>query len=185
MSNHRIASRYAKSLIELAQSQGKLESVKADLALFRSATAQRDFLLMTKSPIIKADKKRKIFDAVFTGKIDSLTTSFFDLVIRKGREEYLNEIAEEFVAQYDDMYNIVTAHVTTASEVTDALSHELKEALKAIGVTADKINIIKKIDTSLIGGFILQVGDRLYDASVKSKLAHIKKEFAENTYIKS
>jgi F-type H+-transporting ATPase subunit delta len=54
-----------------------------------------------------------------------------------------------------------------------------------MGVTADKVNIVKKVDPSLIGGFILQVGDKLYDASVKSKLAHIKKEFAENTYIKS
>lgn len=184
MSSKRIASRYAKSLIELAQSQGKLDAVKGDLSLFSDVMGQDDFLMMTKSPIIKGDKKKKIFEAVFDGKIDPLTSSFFDIVIKKGREEYLQEIAHEFHAQYDDIHGIVTVHVTTAKEISSELSEELKAALKVLGVSAKKVHMIKQVDASLIGGFILQVEDRLYDASIKSKLARIQKEFTENTYIK-
>ena len=185
MSSIRIASRYAKSLIELAQSQSKLDQITTDLKTFKEALKQRDFFLMIKSPIIKSDKKRKIFKAIFEGKLNSLTVDFFDIVIRKGREDMLPEICDEYVRQYNALHSITTATVTTATDINDQLMSEIKEGVKKLGVTSENIQLVKKIDPSILGGFILQVEDKLYDASVRTKLNQIKKQFTDNTYIKS
>ena len=92
MSSIRIASRYAKSLLDLATETNKVEQIKTDFALFSDALKSRDLQLLIKSPIIKPDKKLGIFKAIFDGKIDELTSSFFEIVIKKGREGLLSLI---------------------------------------------------------------------------------------------
>ena len=179
MSKLRIASRYAKSLLDLAKENGKLDRIKDDLSLFSQAVENRDLFLMIKSPIIKGNKKSSVFKAIFDGKIDTLTSAFFDIVIRKGREDLLPEIATSFVDQYNDLHGITTAHLTTATEIDDTLMATIKSKLSLLGASSDKVNLIKKIDPSIIGGFILQVGDKLIDASVKTKLAKLKKELVD------
>lgn len=185
MSLNRIAARYAKSIIDLAKETGKLETVKKDMELFSEAIGNRDLFLMIKSPIIKGDKKISIFKAIFGGKVDELTSSFFDIVIRKGREELLPNIASAFNTQYNEMHNITSAEVVTATEISEALLSEIKSKISALGVSAENVILKKKVDPSLIGGFILQVGDKLIDASVKSNLAKLRKELVDNSYIKS
>lgn len=179
MSTTAIASRYAKSLMDLATSGGKLEKVKEDMNLFSSVLDNRDFLLMIRSRIIKADKKSNVFSSIFNGKVDELTTSFLDVVLKKGREEYLPEIVQSFKDQYNVMHNITTAHVTTAQTLSDELLSSIKTNLPAMGVEGATVNWVKTVDPSLLGGFILQVGDKLIDASVKTKLANIKKQIVD------
>ena len=88
MGGIRIASRYAKSLLDLANEQGKLDRAVDDIKLFQDAVSNCDLLLMIKSPIINADKKRSVFKAIFDGKVDELTAAFFDIIIKKGREGF-------------------------------------------------------------------------------------------------
>jgi F-type H+-transporting ATPase subunit delta len=185
MSTIRISSRYAKSLLDLAKDGSKIDVVKGDLKLFRDAISNRDLALMIKSPIIKADKKLSIFKAIFNDKVDVLTSSFFDIVIKKGRESLLPEIAQSFEDQYNEMHGITKAYITLAAEMNDELLDKIKNKISALGVDSTKIEINKTIDPSIIGGFILQVGDKLYDASIKTKLAKSRKELVDNTYIKS
>ncbi len=179
MSIARIASRYAKSLLDLAQEGNKLEKVKQDVELFSSVLDNREFYMMIQSRIIKSDKKLAIFKGLFDGKIDELTAAFFDIVIRKGREEFFPGIAESFQDQYNEMHNITTAHVTTAQAISDDLLDSIKSKLPALGVRGGTVEIEKSVDPSLIGGFILQVGDKLIDASVKTKLANLKKQLVD------
>jgi F-type H+-transporting ATPase subunit delta len=96
MSVSQVASRYAKSLLDLAIEQGKTEVVKGDMANFKEALKSRDLYLLLKSPIIYPTKKISALKAVFEGKLDALTMSFFELTIRKGREPLLVDIADEF-----------------------------------------------------------------------------------------
>lgn len=185
MSSIRIASRYAKSLLDLAQESNKVDQIKGDLALFSEALKSRDLELLIKSPIIKADKKLSIFKSIFGEKIDQLTSSFFDIVIKKGREALLADIANSFVEQYNVLNEITTATITTAEKVSDAVLKDIKKNIDSMGVKSKNIVVTEIVDPNIIGGYILQVGDKLLDASVKASLAKMKQEIVDNTYIKS
>lgn len=185
MGGIRIASRYAKSLLDLASEQGKLERAVDDIKLFQDATSNRDLLLMIKSPIIKADKKRSVFKAIFDGKVDEITSAFFDIIIRKGRESALPEICAEFINQYRQLKNITSATVTTAAPLDATQLAKIKTEMITLGLANGEVELETIVDENIIGGFVLQVKDLLYDASVKSKLANLKKEILDNRYIKS
>ncbi|MGZ5222477.1 MAG: ATP synthase F1 subunit delta, partial [Chitinophagaceae bacterium] len=103
MVNPRLATRYAKSLIDLSVERGQLEQVFADMQLLQQiCKGNRDFIKLLRSPVVKADTKTKIVKAVTAGKITELTDSFITLLIRKSRESNLPEIAQAFVTQYKE-----------------------------------------------------------------------------------
>jgi F-type H+-transporting ATPase subunit delta len=185
MSVQRIASRYAKSLIDLAQEQGKLDAIYEDIKTFLNVAKNRDFYLCLKSPIIHTSTKSKIFNNLFEGKVDKITLSFFNIILVKGRETYLPEIAEEFINQYKKINNISTITLTTATKIEAKVLDEIKSKFEASSNTRSKIEIIQKENESLIGGFTIEFDDRLYDASVKHKLDQLKKEFSNNLQVKN
>ena len=180
MSVIRIASRYAKSLIDLASERGQLEEVLGDIKSFQKATENRDLYLMLKSPIINTSKKQHVFDALFEGKQTELTTAFFKIILTKGREMYLPEIADEFIAQYKQLKHISTVTLVTATTLGAESVSKIKQKLVASEAADDHVELLTKVDPDILGGFVLDFGDRLYDASVAHKLDQLKKEFAKN-----
>jgi len=92
MSVIRIASRYAKSIIDLATERGELDTVLSDMKGMQEAVKNRDLYLLFKSPIVKSDKKLSVFNAIFDGKLSNLSSEFFKIIMRKGREQYIPEI---------------------------------------------------------------------------------------------
>lgn len=184
MSVTRIATRYAKSLIELATEQGKLQQVSTDIHALAAATKNRDLQLMLKSPIIAADKKNAALKALFGGKMDSLTMAYLTLLVNKGREGYLGEIAAEFVSQYKTMQKITSVKVITAAPLSDAVIADVKAKVLASGITHANLEVETVIQPDLIGGFVIEFDNKRYDASVANKLAELKSEFTKNLYIK-
>lgn len=180
MSVQRIASRYAKSLMDLAVEQNKLERILEDIQSFHAAANVRDFYLMLKSPIINATKKEAIVKAIFSGKYDELTMAFLNIIIKKGREPHLPEIAEEFIAQYRAKKGISSVKLITATPVTSELIAAVKSKLLASGeTTATSIEITTEVDPDIIGGFVVEFQDKVYDASIAHKLEGLKKEFTK------
>lgn len=179
MSVIRIASRYAKSLLDLAKEQGNLDAVVEDIKSFNQVAKNRDFFLMLKSPIVNADKKAGVLNAIFDGKVDKLTMAFLDIVLRKGRESYLPEIATEFMEQYKTLKKVSTVKLTTAQPITDAALEAIKAKLLGSDITQESLQIETAVDADLIGGFVVQVGDKLVDASVAHKLREMAKVIAE------
>src|SRR5882724_8640788 len=107
MPNPRLASRYAKSLLDLAIETGQLETVYKDMLWLQAVCkSNRDFVTLLKSPVIAGDKKIKILDAVSSNHLSKLTTAFNALLIKKSRESNLPEIATAFISQYKDNKNI-------------------------------------------------------------------------------
>src|SRR5215510_7379590 len=99
MPNPRLANRYAKSLLDIAIEKGQLEKVFADMEWLQAVTkSNKDLVSLLRRPIIKADKKIKILDAVTAGKLSELTATFNRLLINKNRESVLPEIATAFIA---------------------------------------------------------------------------------------
>ncbi|WP_266203431.1 ATP synthase F1 subunit delta [Pontibacter kalidii] len=182
MSDIRVASRYAKSLIELAAEKNVLEQVHADMQLFSQVVSQnRDFRLLLQNPIVKSDKKLAILNGVFKGKVNEMTLAFFILIARKNREAILDAVATAFQEQYRVLQGIQSAEVVSAVPLTPALRDELGQ--KLVAQTGKRIELVERVDPSLIGGFVLRVGDKQIDNSVKNSLRKLKNQFKDNPYI--
>lgn len=175
MSSTRIASRYAKSLLDLAGDFNKVEEVKGDVEGILKVMENRDFFLLLKSPIVSISKKSSIFKELFEGKLDKLTMEFLSIVLRKGRESHLPEIAQSFINQYRDSKEITTVELTTAYPISEDNLEKIKNKLKSAGVTSNNLVVNTKVDESIIGGFIAKIGDTLIDDSVAFKLKDISK----------
>jgi F-type H+-transporting ATPase subunit delta len=183
MQNPRLASRYAKSLLDLAVEQNSLEATLADMQLLdKICHISPEFAMMLRSPVITADKKQAVIKAVWEGRVNVLTQAFVDLLITKGREASLPEIAPAFVAQYKQMKKIKTVKLTTAAVVNDTVKQNIlaKIAKDLEGYTVD---ITSTVDPELIGGFILEMEDKLFDASVRRHLNDVKAQFQDNSFI--
>lgn len=182
MPNPRLAGRYAKSLVDLASERGQLEVVYKDMQYLQAVCkSSKEFVNLLRSPIIKADKKDAIIGAVTKTNVSELTTAFNKLLVAKGRESDLPEIAGAFIDQYNVINNISKVKLTTAVPVSD----EVKNAIAA-KVKADQglhnVDLETAVDESLIGGFTLEFNNRLLDASVLRDLSDIKKQFSVNLF---
>lgn len=174
----RVSARYAKALIDLAVEKGQLEKVHEDIQGFIEVTKNRDFANMLQSPIVKSERKQSIFNAIFGNSIDPTTKSFFEIVLNKGRESELKSISAAFIEQYKVIKNISTITLITASSVSNDIVAGIKAKLEASGAVNGNVELETKVDANLIGGFVLQFGDKLYDASVANQLKKLKKEFS-------
>lgn len=183
MSVQRIASRYAKSLLDLAIEQDKLETVLGDVKSFKAATKVREFYLLIKSPIINAAKKAEIMKTLFEGKYDQLTMAFLNILCVKGREAVLPEIANEFIDQYKKYKHISTVKITSAAPLAEETIKTIFEKLTASTATDDNVEITTAVDPTLLGGFVMEFDDKIYDASVAHQLNQLRKEFDENLYV--
>lgn len=184
MSVGRIASRYAKSLIQLAREEKKLDRVLEDVESFRGLVKDSaDFRNFIKSPIIQVSKKKAILSQLFEKSYDDLTVKFLQLLTQKQRESLLPEIAEEFVLQYRHLRGISTAVITVADELSEETQKLVKEKLEESGIAFDKVELTIQKDPAIIGGFILEIGSQVYDASISKQLNQLKKNFRKNEFV--
>jgi F-type H+-transporting ATPase subunit delta len=183
MLNPRVASRYAKSLLDLAVEKGQLEQVYKDMLYLQQLTkGSREFVSLLRSPVVNSDVKKKAVDAVTKGNIGELTTAFTTLLITKARESVLPEMISAFIAQYKVHKHIQTVKLTTAAPVTDAVKKSIVEQVKKTG-NYENIELIEVVDPAIIGGFVLQAGDKLVDASIAYDLKTISRQFENNDFI--
>jgi F-type H+-transporting ATPase subunit delta len=183
MSEYRIASRYSKSLIDLAVEKNQLDDIKADMELFSKVCKEnRDFVLMLNNPILESLKKAAIIKKIFKGKVQEMTSLFFDLVSRKHRESVLPEMAKVFKELYNEHKGIITAEVTTTFKLDESLRSEVIKIVKEI--SGKEVELNEKVNEALIGGFLIRVGDKQIDETVQSKLNDLRRELTQNQYIK-
>jgi F-type H+-transporting ATPase subunit delta len=183
MPNPRLAGRYAKSLIDLAIEKDQLDAVYNDMLELQAAfKGSKELVNLLKSPIIKADRKDKIMDAITAGKITVITASFIKLMLRKGRESYLPEVVTAFIDQYKVNKGIHTVKLTTAVPVSEDLKNVIMDKVRD-GKHIRKIELNTEVNEDLIGGFVLEVGDQMVDGSIAYELHNIKKQFQNNDFI--
>jgi len=176
MSEFKVASRYAKSLIDLAQEQGNLETVKQDMEQFvATLRANSELQAVLKNPIMKQDKKRNILDALFGGKIHPSIVAFFHIMVRKGRAGILYATAREFIREYNEVKGIVHATVVSATKLSAKNLDGLQKAIA--GEIKAEVVLRNTVDPTLIGGFVVNVGDKQIDASINGKLNKLKCHF--------
>jgi len=142
------------------------------IATVNSSADLKDFLA---SPIITSEVKMNVLSEVF-GSVQADTKSLFRLLQENKRFQILEAIATQFNAQFDEMNGVEVAKVTTAFPITADL--EAKILAKATSMSTKKITIQNTVDPSIIGGFILRIGDKQYNASVSNRLQELKREFS-------
>lgn len=172
----RAAIRYAKAILEIAVLSGKANQVNDDMkSIIASVNSSADLKEFLVSPIITSDVKMKVLSEVF-GSVQADAKSLFRLLQENKRFEILEAIAIQYNAQFDDMNGVEVAKVTTAVPMDAQL--EAKVLAKAALISTKKITIQNIVDPTIIGGFLLRIGDKQYNASVANRLQQLKKEFS-------
>lgn len=180
MSVTKIASRYAKTLIDLAVEGEKVERVFEDIRSVDQVSKNKEFYLLLKSPIIHSSKKIAIFKEIFKGTLDKLTGSFFELIIKKGREGVIPEICAAFYEQYNVLKELSEVRIISAHPLERTEVEAIKDQLLKTEITRRNLNITEVVDSALIGGFVVEVGDLRIDNSVQGKLNRMRKHVIKN-----
>ncbi len=178
----RAALRYAKATLNLAKEKGFAKEVNDDMILIQSTIEENsDLEIMLKSPVIKSKAKKSVLTEVFSKKVNGITMGLLNLLIENKRPALLNLVAKEYIVIYDFLQGVEVAQVTSAIPLTKDLE---KAILKRIEDSLGKqITLNNVVDPSIIGGFVLRVGDKLYDSSVSYRLENLLSQFEDNQYI--
>ena len=172
----RAASRYAKAILSLAVERNEAAAVNEDMKnVMVTISKSKDLQNFLTSPLINSTKRKSGLKEVFKSS-NALTQGLFDLLVENNRSEILQDVAMSYVVLFEEMNKREIATVTTAVEITSEL--EKKVLAKAKELAGKEITLQKKIDPSIIGGFVLRVGDKEINASVQNKFGELKRTFA-------
>ncbi|WMW78893.1 ATP synthase F1 subunit delta [Flavobacterium sp. 20NA77.7] len=172
----RAAIRYAKAILDIAIVNKTAEAVNNDMKAIIAATSEnaelKDFFA---NPTIKGEVKLNVVKEVFSS-VQNETNGLFQLLLANKRFEILPAVASQYLAQFDKANGIETAIVTTAFPITAEIEAQVLNKLKEF--SNGTITIKNVVDSSIIGGFVLRMGDKQYNASVANKLQQLKREFS-------
>lgn len=178
MEGTRAAKRYAKAVLNLAKDQNTIEAVNNDLTLItNTVTNSKDLSDMLQNPVLRSEIKKSALLEVFKNS-NAITIGLINTLISNKRINILSEVASRYNQLYDKYRGSEVAIVTTAIPLTDDLKS--KVLAKAKELTGIDIVVKNIVDESIIGGFILRVGDIQYNASITNKLNKLKREFKLN-----
>lgn len=178
MAGARAAIRYAKAVLSLASDEKAADAVNTEMKLIANTISQsKDLSDALKSPVISSSIKKSILLEVFKDS-NKITLNLIDTLISNNRIDILGDVAEKYNQLFDKSKGIELATVTTAVALTDDLKK--KVLAKAKELTGKDIEVENVIDESIIGGFILRIGDIQYNASITNQLSKLKREFILN-----
>jgi F-type H+-transporting ATPase subunit delta len=178
MAGARAAIRYAKAILSLATDQKTADVVSADMKLIANTIAEnKDLSEALQSPIVPSTVKKSILLEVFK-KSNKTTLSLIDTLVANNRIDILEQVASKYNVLFDQSKGIELATVTTAIALTPDLKK--KVLAKAKEISGKNVEVENIIDESILGGFILRIGDVQYNASVANQLSKIKREFTLN-----
>ena len=179
MLTSKVAKRYAQGLLNFTQESGHTDSVFAEMGdIVKTIEKSKELQNFFASPIIDVKKKVSIALEIFKD-FSPVTKSMLQLIIKQGRESQLQNIAQEFINKVEDMKGVQRITLTSAVELS---SENISNILKSSDLVNhdNKFDVKSIINPEILGGYILRVGDQQVDASVKSKLSKLKKEFQLN-----
>ena len=179
MLTSKVAKRYAQGLLNFTQESGHTDSVFAEMGdIVKTIEKSKELQNFFASPIIDVKKKVSIALEIFKD-FSPVTKSMLQLIIKQGRESQMQNIAQEFINKVEDMKGVQRITLTSAVELS---SENISNILKSSDLVNhdNKFDVKSIINPEILGGYILRVGDQQVDASVKSKLSKLKKEFQLN-----
>ena len=178
MRDIRVAKPYARALYEAALEQDALVSITTDVDQLRDLIEQSEELTqLIHNPVLSPQFKSETFQELFADAMQPLTINFFKLLALKQRERYLIAIMDVFSEIVDEAAGRLVAKVTTAVPITPAQAERLTVQLSAYSGKQVRLETIT--DAQIQGGFIVQLDDTVFDASVASQLQRLKQQLAK------
>lgn len=178
MAGARAAVRYAKAVLSLATDQKAAETVNNDLKLIvTTIDDNKDLRDMLYNPVVRSSVKENVLKKIFKNT-HVITENLLNTLIANKRIALLRDVAFSYNQLFDILKERQIAKVTTAVPLTDSLKTKVLSKVKEL--TGKEVEIVNVIDESILGGFILRVGDIQYNASIINKLNNLKREFSLN-----
>jgi len=178
MAGSRAAIRYAKAVLSLAVDKKAAELVNTDMKLIADTFSHNeDLTTMLKSAVVKTEEKKAVLTQVFP-KINAISSSLFEMLFTNKRIDILSEVAVKYTALFDESSAKEIATVTTAVPMTKELEKKVLDKVKTL--TTKTVELENIVDENVLGGFVLRIGDKQYDASIANKLNRLRREFTLN-----
>ncbi|MFB6274150.1 MAG: F0F1 ATP synthase subunit delta [Salinibacter sp.] len=180
MSQRTVTRRYATALYQEADATGVLEALDEDvLMLRRSIESNRELSRFFESPVIPKEKKDTIIQKLLGETVEDLLVNFLRLLVEKDRETLTKDVLDQYQSLRDEHRGIVDATVTVAHPLADDDREALVEALEE--KTGKDVRLHLEENPDLIGGLVIQIGDRVFDGSVRSQLNELRDRFRNTT----
>ncbi len=178
MNENRAAIRYAKATLDYAVEKQAAEKVDADMrSMAATISGNSELQQLLLSPIVKTEVKKNALKAIFKGS-NEISLGLITTLADNKRIDLLQEVAYKYIIQYEKMKGEDVATVITAVPLSEALEKKVLSKVKEL--TGNQVSLENKVDESIVGGFILRVGDLQYDTSVANKLNTLKREFTNS-----
>jgi F-type H+-transporting ATPase subunit delta len=174
----RVAIRYARALFEVALENKQLELVETDLgSLKESYEKSQEFSALVDSPVISTEAKQQAFSVSFKKRLQDITFRFVTLLISKNREMLLMQIVEEFGDLLDQHRGIVRGDIYSVTSLSEEQIKNLVAQLNRM--TGKNVLITRHLDESLLGGIVIKLQDKVFDASLRNKLEKLRQNLIE------
>jgi F-type H+-transporting ATPase subunit delta len=178
MSKQKTAYRYSLAIFGIAEELNKIDDISNDFLYIENCIAQlRELKLFLKSPVIKNRKKSRMVSEIFQNKVSDITLKFLLLLTSKDREELLPDIIKQFFILRDNHFGIM--NVTARSAIKFSREEEQLLISRLEQVTKKKVRLNTALDSSLLGGFVVQHEDTVWDASVRRQLENLRQKLIE------
>jgi F-type H+-transporting ATPase subunit delta len=165
------ARRYAEAALEIGRADGTLDTWERDLAALRDALADDQLRTLAEHPAVPFAEKERVIRRV-AGDVSPEAINLVLLMIRRGRPRAVPRMVEHFASLVRRERGISLAEVRTALPLDETQRDAVMDRLHEL--TGDQIEINEVVDEGLIGGITVRIGDRLYDASVRSRLERLR-----------
>ena len=161
---------YAEAFLQVANDLNQTEEIVSETKEILQILSQSEELEKTlSSPILEKESKKKILIQLFSEKINHSLLNFLKLLADRQRIGILTPILERFLELYRENSNIALATVTSAVELSEEQKDLITKKIISIAGT-EKLELITKTDSTLIGGFVASVGSKVIDASLASQI---------------
>lgn len=175
-----VARRYAQALYQDAEQHSSVDRVDEDVKMIQeSIKGSPELDRFLQDPILTADKKMKVVDALFDGRLHKTTHSLLKLLVSKGRENLFTQVAASYQEMRDRQLGIVEAQVRAALPLSAEDEQKIAKGIE--GLTGKKVRLNAQVDPKILGGLIIRVGDTVYDGSVLHQLNTLRGRLEQST----
>jgi F-type H+-transporting ATPase subunit delta len=174
--NRSTARRYAEAAFEIAERDGSMEAWLAAFTVARGRLLDDEVTRLLANPAVPAPARIKVLERLLGSDVSGPQRNLLALLIRRGRFETLPAVIREFDRLYRQREGIVEARVTSATALDTPEIEALKARLEQL--TGKHIELTSEVDTALLGGVVVRVGDQLIDGSVQGRLERLRTDLS-------
>ena len=177
--SERVAAIYGRAVFDAASASGNREEVieQLDSLVDDVLDPSPEFDKLLANPMIAAEKKLDLIQAIFSGRALPIVLSFLQAVAKNGRLSLLRAIIDYVHHLKNEDDNIRQVGATTALPLSPELEQRLSESAGAL--LGCRVQLETEVDPSMIGGVILRIGDTVYDGSITARLERLRKEMSQ------